>query len=262
MAVLFHRLRRLYGAAIAFAAVLLFASFPSARWHTRMVMSDMLTLLLCTLSAFALIDFVSTQRTRDLLAVFLWAFLAALTKENALHLAILVPCVLGFAVGRPLFRHPQHRFIVLSVITAVSGLAVFRLFYGSNLHGYQDLAQLAREMTHGNVGGSVFVAYSDVASSAVILIAAAGLIAGHLSSDSARKTHVMVSLTWLLSIFAFFLVTPAPADVRYFMPALIPLTLLVAQALYESHERLRPASRVASVVLPAAIRFAAVYFHP
>jgi hypothetical protein len=262
IAVLFHRLRRLYGTAIAFAAVLLFASFPNVRWHTRMVMSDMLTLLLCTLSVFALIDFVSTRRTRDLLAVFVWAFLAVLTKENALHLAILVPCVLGFAVGRPLFRHPQHRLIVLSVITVGIGLVVFRLLFGSNLHGYQDLAHLVRQTVGGHDRGSVFVTYSDLVSSAVVLIAAAGLIAGYLSCHSGRKTHVMVSLTWLLSIFAFFIVVPAPPDVRYFMPALIPLTLLVGQALYESHERLRRASRIAAVALPAAIWFVAVYSHP
>jgi len=68
----------------------------------------------------------------------------------------------------------------------------------------------------------------------------------HVSNDV--NIHIRLWIAWLGAIVLFILASPAPPNSRYFMPALVPLTMLVAHLLSWMHERIR--SRAAAWVAP------------
>jgi hypothetical protein len=251
IAVVYCRLDRLYGANVAAAVVLLLASFASVRWQLQMVMSDVLTMLFCTLAAFALADFVGSRRTGDLLAIALWSALAIFTKENALHLAILVPCVLALAAGKTLWRDMQQRLVVAGVLVTGIGLAILRMQVNPQIHGYQGLTHLATRIVRFDDSEAVLEAFFSVASPLIFLIAGTGVVLYEKRRvRDERMWHERVCIAWLLSLVAFLLLVPAPPDSRYSMPALVPLMILTGLALFEIKNYLAGISHAMGLVAP------------
>jgi hypothetical protein len=251
---LYHRLCRVYGPFIAVLAVVLFASFTEVRWHTRQVMSDVLTLLWCMLAVFAIADFVMSRHTRSLLAAVLWSLLAFLTKENSLHLLIFLPAVVIIA-GRGSLRRDWGVYAgILAVCAGGVGLLALRLLSGSGIHGFQGFGQLLSHTIRFQDGRDVLAAFFRIAPAGVFVLAALGCLANELRyASSEKRLHARLAAAWLLAIILFFLVVPAPATARYYMPALVALTMLFAHSLYELREWLDPISHSAAIAAPMVV---------
>ncbi|MBX3437424.1 MAG: glycosyltransferase family 39 protein [Planctomycetaceae bacterium] len=230
--VLFRRLSRLYGFELAVMGALLFAATKPIRWHSRIIMSDVLTLLLCMLSAFAAADYARTRSTRHFVLTAFWLALAVLTKENALHLLIVLPLFLAASLRTSLLRDGKI-LAGFALALLLTGAAFWvQLTFGSTIHGSRSVVELLRRMLELEDVPEVFHAFLAAAHPVTLLLAAAGAMCGLLQpqpDDVAR--HIRLALIWIVGIVFFFVVVPAPPSSRYFMPALVPLLLLNVQAL-------------------------------
>ena len=258
---IFSRSSRLYGAGIALLAVLVFASFALVREHSLLVMSDLLTVLFSTMAAFAIADFLTNRRSRHLLLAATWTFLALLTKETAIHVLLFVPAAVAVVDGRKILRDWRYVAFAVALIALGGGFLVFRLHSGLGIHGYQNAGQLLSAMTHLDNSRKVFGSFFGVAPPVVFVLAACAVVAAVRRQASAEvNIHVRLWTTWLGAIVLFFLTSPAPPASRYFMPALIPLTMLVADLLHTMHSRM--SSRVAAWVVPSVVTAAVIFTAP
>lgn len=246
--VLFGRLRRSYGTAIALGSVLLLLAMPLLQQTVWAVMSDLLTALLILLALLAFVDLLSVPRRPWAGARFLlWALLAILTKGTA------------WALGP---------FVVLAPLLA-RRTACYRArwYWGSGLVGL-GLAGLLYLLLHWQgIGYPINVAYLlgrlfDGQRSVwewlaplqpflffITPLALALALLGGLDAlwarwwrgdESLAVTEALVALAWVLAQALFLLLLPLTQEGRALLPALAPTVLLLARLLYRLQQGVRP----------------------
>jgi hypothetical protein len=250
-ACLFGRLSRLYGPGVAALAAIPIAAQPIMRWQVRNIMSDVLTMLLCMLAAFALADFLATRRVAKLAASAAWCVLAAMTKENAWYLLAFVPLAIVTNGGWSMRRDARVWAGVAAMAGAVVGIAAYRLWVGFGLHGYQGVEELATRMMRFNAVGDLLTALVGVAEPLMFVVAGAGWLAAFRSGASPEvRLHARLAAAWIVAMLLFFWAAPAPPQARYFMPALVPLALLAGSALRACREIFAGPSPAAARLAP------------
>lgn len=262
-ACLCSRISQLYGFHVATLALAVYVGFAIVRWHALLVMSDLLTTLFCAVATFELIDFLLTRRSRHLALGMVWTVLALLTKETAIHLLLLAPVAFVIVDRGKVVRDWRYGILVTVILTLGGGLLLIRLFSGLGVHGYHDLNDLLRRMTQVKDYGAVISAFLEIAPGFVLFLAACGVVASECRRVCDETTvHVRICVAWIGVVVIFFLVSPAPPGGRYFMPALIPLTMLVAHLFYALRDSFMNRSRLAGRLIPTTVAAAAILTSP
>jgi hypothetical protein len=234
-AALFARLRRLYGACIAFAATGVFLWLPVVRNSALLLMSDMLAVLFTLLAVFAFCDALITGRRGHCIRSGIFCLLAVLTKESAISLLFFAPVAFLLLRSANPSSGRQRTIAIaggLAILIAVT-LVSYSLTGVLNLRQPEQttvsLPELWRRLP-------LLTSFVTGVSAAMLLTAALGVAGAwrraKLPADLDRRVHAIAALLFLGATLFSQLAGRDQMDDRYFLPAFLVLTILFAHGLW------------------------------
>ncbi len=265
VAYLFRRLAASLGFVPASLALLVLLN-PLIMRYESVVMAEMGVCLFSTLAVFAFVDYVVDRRLRDAVAFATWSVLAILTKGTALALIVFIPLAIAISgrwsvLGHRIFWAAGP--LVVAIAACSYGLT---MLHGVGLHGHASIGHMIENSTRFHDRPAVLGEMFPVATPGLWLLAAVGVLrvlprcAQGRGLDVRGRCEVAAAAAWLIAILTFQTLSPI-RELRYFLPALVPLTILAAHGLEVIRGALGRRSRLAAGVTVAALAASTVAIH-